>query len=184
MDELRALKGVKLGVVVAITLALLWMSHRQPAIARHRGWTSIIIGLVIVGFGDALNIYATTPAGQALASAYVLDLVRYSAWTLGNVLPAVGFWHWLPLVGAIKEAREELKQANELLESQVVQRTAELKSANNKLHHDLEERKRVEQSIRHMAHHDALTGLPNRAPFRDRLTHPLAQADASHQKLA
>lgn len=184
VDELLALKWVKLGVVVAITLALLWMSYRQPAIARHRGWTMIIIGLVIVGFGDALNIYTATPAGQALASAYVLDLVCYSSWTLGNVLLAVGFWHWLPLVVAIKEAKEELKQANEMLESQVVQRTVELKSANEKLHHDLEERKRVEQSIRHMAHHDALTGLPNRALFRDRLTHAMAQADRYHQKLA
>ncbi|MEK6663222.1 MAG: EAL domain-containing protein [Pseudomonadota bacterium] len=184
VDELLALKGVKLGVVVAITLALLWMSHRQPAIARHRGWTMIIIGLVIVGFGDALNLYSTTPAGQALASAYVLDLVRYSSWTLGNVLLATGFWHWLPLVVALKEAKEELKQANELLESQVIQRTVELKSANDKLHHDLEERKRVEQSIRHMAHHDALTGLPNRSLFRDRLTHAMAQADRYHQKLA
>jgi len=184
VDELLALKWVKLGVVIAITLSLLWMSQRQPAIARHRGWTMIIIGLVIVGLGDALNIYTTTPEGQALASAYVLDLVRYSSWTLGNVLLAVGFWHWLPLVVAIKEAKEELKQANELLESQVVQRTAELKSANDKLHHDLEERKRVEQSIRHMAHHDALTGLPNRALFRDRLTHAMAQADRYHQKLA
>ena len=184
VDELLALKGVKLGVVIAITLALLWMSHLQPAISRHRGWIMIIIGLVIVGFGDALNIYSTTPAGQVLASTYVLDLVRYSSWTLGNVLLAVGFWHWLPLVVAIKEAKEELKQANELLESQVIQRTAELKSANDKLHHDLEERKRVEQSIRHMAHHDALTGLPNRSLFRDRLTHAMAQADRYHQKLA
>ena len=184
VDELLALKWVKLGVVVAITFALLWMSHRQPAIARHRGWTIIIIGLVIVGFGDALNIYSTTPTVQAFASAYVLDIVRYSAWTMGNVLLAVGFWHWLPLVVAIKEAKEELKQANELLESQVIQRTAELKSANDKLHHDLEERKRVEQSIRHIAHHDALTGLPNRSLFRDRLTHAMAQADRYHQKLA
>ena len=184
VDELLALKWVKLGVVIAITLSLLWMSRRQPAIARHRGWTMIIIGLMIVGFGDALNIYSAAPAVQALASAYMLDLLRYSSWTLGNVLLAVGFWHWLPLVVAIKEAKEELKQANELLESQVVQRTAELKSANDKLHHDLEERKRVEQSIRHMAHHDALTGLPNRALFRDRLTHAMAQADRYHQKLA
>ena len=184
VDELLALKWVKLGVVVAIIFALLWMSQRQPAIARHRGWTMIIIGLVIVGFGDALNIYSTSPVAQAIASAHVLDLVRYSSWTLGNVLLAVGFWHWLPLVVAIKEAKEELKQANELLESQVIQRTAELKSANDRLLHDLEERKRVEQSIRHIAHHDALTGLPNRSLFRDRLTHAMAQADRYHQKLA
>ncbi len=184
MDELLALKWVKLGVVAAITLALLWMSYLQPAIARHRGWFMIIIGLMIVGFGDALSLLPIVSADQSLVSNYALGLVRYSAWTLGNVLLAVGFWHWLPLVVAIKEAKEALKQSNELLESQVIQRTAELKSVNEKLHHDLEERKRVEQSIRHMAHHDALTGLPNRALFRDRLTHAMAQADRYHQKLA
>ena len=184
MDEVLALQWVKLGVVIVIILALLWMSRRQPAIARHRGWAMIIIGLTIVGCGDALNLYTSLPAGRALASVHLLDVMRYSAWTLGNVLLALGFWHWLPLVCAIKRAEEDLTQANELLEAQVTQRTSELKSANDKLHLDLEERKRVEQSIRHMAHHDALTGLPNRTLFRDRLTHAMAQADRYHQKLA
>ena len=185
VDEVQALKWIKLLVVIAIIFALLWMSRRQPAIARHRGWVMIVAGLLIVGLGDAINIYTSSPAGQnILASAYALELIRYSAWTIGNVLLALGFWHWLPLVCAIKQAEEELKQANELLEIQVTQRTSELKSANEKLRQDLEERKRVEQSIRHMAHHDALTGLPNRALFRDRLTHAMAQADRYHQILA
>ncbi len=185
VDEVLALKWVKLLVVLAITLSFLWMSRRQPAIARHRGWLMIIIGLMIVGLGDAINIYTFSPFGQTiLASTYALELIRYSAWTLGNVLLALGFWHWLPLVCAIKQAEEDLKQANEFLEVQVTQRTSELKSANEKLKQDLEERKRVEQNIRHMAHHDALTGLPNRALFRDRLTHAMAQADRYHQILA
>ena len=185
MDEVLALQWVKFGVVVIIILALLWMSQRQPAIARHRGWTMIIIGLMIIGCGDAISIYTSfLPSGRALASVYLLDVARYSAWTLGTVLLALGFWHWLPLVYAIKKAEEDLKQANELLEVQVTQRTSELKSANDKLRLDLEERKRVELSIRHMAHHDALTGLPNRTLFRDRLTHAMAQADRYHQKLA
>lgn len=184
VDEVLTLKWVKLLVAVAIILALLWMSRRQPAIAGHRGWAMIILGLMIVGVGDVMNIYASSPAGQILGSAYMLEVARYSAWTLGSVLLALGFWHWLPLVCVIKQAQEELKQANELLEVQVAQRTSELKSANGKLTQDLEERKRVEQSIRHMAHHDALTGLPNRSLFRDRLTHAMAQADRYHQILA
>ncbi len=184
VDEVLTLKWVKLLVAAAIILALLWMSRRQPAIAAHHGWAMIILGLMIIGVGDVMNIYTSTPAGQVLASAYMLEVARYSAWTLGSVLLALGFWHWLPLVCVIKQAQEELKQANELLEVQVAQRTSELKSANGKLIQDLEERKRVEQSIRHMAHHDALTGLPNRALFRDRLTHAMAQADRYHQILA
>ena len=184
VDEILALKWVKLMVVVSITLALLWISKRQPAIARHRGWIMLLIGLVVVALGDTLSIYTSIRTEQTVPSTHVLGVLGYSAWTLGNVLLALGFWHWLPLVCAIKQAEEDLKQANELLEVQVMQRTSELKSANDKLRQDLEERKRVEQSIRHMAHHDALTGLPNRTLFRDRLTHAMAQADRYHQILA
>jgi len=41
---------------------------------------------------------------------------------------------------------------------------------------DIRERKEAEERIRHMAHHDALTGLPNRRMFIDRLTQVLARS--------
>ncbi len=41
---------------------------------------------------------------------------------------------------------------------------------------DIQDRKRSEDQLRHHAFHDALTGLPNRALFMDRLTHALARA--------
>ena len=37
------------------------------------------------------------------------------------------------------------------------------------LHDDVTERKRSEERIAHMAHHDALTDLPNRVLFHERL---------------
>ncbi|MBI3900299.1 MAG: EAL domain-containing protein [Gammaproteobacteria bacterium] len=49
---------------------------------------------------------------------------------------------------------------------------------------DLSERKRAEKRIRHMAHHDALTGLPNRVLFRDRLNQSIALARRNDQRVA
>ncbi len=49
---------------------------------------------------------------------------------------------------------------------------------------DVSERKRAEEQIEFQAYHDALTGLPNRLLFRDRLTVALAHARRLKQPLA
>ena len=49
---------------------------------------------------------------------------------------------------------------------------------------DVTERKQAEDTIRHQAYHDALTGLPNRALFEDRLEQAIAHASRAHEVLA
>lgn len=46
------------------------------------------------------------------------------------------------------------------------------------------ERKQAEEGLRHMAHHDALTGLPNRVLFYDRLDMALRRARRDNEYLA
>ena len=60
-----------------------------------------------------------------------------------------------------KKAKEELEALNRTLEQRVGERTAALAKANERLQHD--------------AFHDALTHLPNRALFMDRLEQTLAR---------
>jgi len=52
------------------------------------------------------------------------------------------------------------------------------------MHTDITERKRIEDRIRHMAQHDALTDLPNRALFSDRLQQALSVAKRDQLRLA
>ncbi len=49
---------------------------------------------------------------------------------------------------------------------------------------DITDRKRAEEEVRYKAHHDVLTGLPNRALFKDRLTIALNYAHRSGNQLA
>jgi diguanylate cyclase (GGDEF)-like protein len=51
---------------------------------------------------------------------------------------------------------------------------------------EIERRRILEDQLRHMAQYDALTGLPNRALFKDRLSHAIAtnQRNKSHMAIA
>lgn len=49
---------------------------------------------------------------------------------------------------------------------------------------DISERKQAEEMVRHMAYHDALTGLPNRKFFQERLSQELARAGRKGERLA
>lgn len=49
---------------------------------------------------------------------------------------------------------------------------------------DITERKQIHKQLNHMATHDALTGLPNRTLFMDRLQIALAQSKRNRNKLA
>jgi diguanylate cyclase (GGDEF)-like protein/PAS domain S-box-containing protein len=49
---------------------------------------------------------------------------------------------------------------------------------------DITERTYAEEQIKHLAYHDALTNLPNRLLFKDRLTVALSHAQREHSRLA
>jgi diguanylate cyclase (GGDEF)-like protein/PAS domain S-box-containing protein len=49
---------------------------------------------------------------------------------------------------------------------------------------DLSARKQAEEQVRHMAGHDALTGLPNRVLFQDRMKLAIAYAHRNHSGMA
>ncbi|MFT5759893.1 MAG: diguanylate cyclase (GGDEF)-like protein [Alteromonadaceae bacterium] len=67
----------------------------------------------------------------------------------------------------------EIEKSNEELEKIVNKRTQELQATNLNLRMQIEERRKAEAQLYHEAHHDALTKLPNRAMFSDRLSYAI-----------
>lgn len=70
-------------------------------------------------------------------------------------------------------SQQQALQSNEALEKIINERTQELQASNLNLRMQIEERRRVEEQLYHDAHHDALTKLPNRAMFSERLTYAI-----------
>jgi diguanylate cyclase (GGDEF)-like protein len=69
----------------------------------------------------------------------------------------------------------ELYRARALLQDAL----DELSTRNRQLTSEVAERTRMEQLVRHQATHDALTGLPNRVLFRERLEGTIAEGNGS-----
>lgn len=90
-------------------------------------------------------------------------LVRFS-YTAIPLLLLLIFVGWRLTLYRLKhiKAKQALIKSYQLLEQRVDERTQELQ-------HEVEIRTKAEDRMRHMASYDALTGIPNRALFNDRL---------------
>jgi len=89
----------------------------------------------------------------------------------------------LELTQTINRKRGTIKISREEMERLVEKRTMELTLSNKKLLQEISERRRMEEQLQYDAFHDALTGLPNRALFMNRLAHllQLSKRRTTHQ---
>ena len=87
-------------------------------------------------------------------------------------------------ITAQKNAEQEIIDARDTLEQQVVERTRELANTVKQLQIEIEEREKIAAELDFLANHDALTGLPSLRLCKDRLDQSLAEARRNRQTSA
>ncbi|BBA36178.1 diguanylate cyclase [Methylocaldum marinum] len=91
-----------------------------------------------------------------------------------------GFWFVGMLLGGSLHQVMLFATRRQQLTEQLRQRTSELEQSHSRLIAEVDERKRLEEELRHFAFYDALTRLPNRRLFLDRLHQ--AQCNSARHK--
>jgi len=83
-----------------------------------------------------------------------------------------------------KNTEQEIINARDTLEQQVVERTRELANTVQQLQVEIEQREKIAAELDFLANHDALTGLPSLRLCKDRLDQSLAEARRNRQTSA
>ncbi|MDJ0777041.1 MAG: PAS domain-containing protein [Gammaproteobacteria bacterium] len=87
-------------------------------------------------------------------------------------------------ITAQKQAEQEIIEARDTLEQQVIERTRELANTVKQLQDEVKEREKIAAELDFLANHDALTGLPSLRLCKDRLDQSLAEARRNRQTSA
>ena len=86
-----------------------------------------------------------------------------------------------------KQFQAKQKRENDLLkgllETKKAEQAQKIASRETELEQEISERRALEKQLTHLAFHDALTGLPNRSLFTDRLQRAIAEAERKKESV-
>ena len=160
--------------------------ERAEAFAPVNRIAAITLGVLLVAIGMATVVTILVARSITRPIQHLAEVTRTIAQT-GNLRQKVaveGLDEVGQLAATFNQMADRLHASHTELERRVDERTVELTETNEQLQQEITERKRAEETIKQMAYHDALTGLPNRRLFSDRLNLALAHARRNQQKLA
>ncbi len=128
-------------LIVAVIFCLLYSSGRDKGVRQQQGWFYLVAGFGLIFFGMVVDVTDNFPAlnkyiiiGDTEYQAFIEKVIGYLA---GFSLLAIGFWKWLPVVITLRKTENALKEAHDLLEVKIKERTIQLEE-------EIQERKHAE----------------------------------------
>ena len=111
----------------------------------------------------------------------------YEATALRQVDSMLIILEHVPETYEAKQSQAKQSRENDLLKGLLEDKKAEkaqkIASRETELEQEIDERRALEKQLTHLAFHDALTGLPNRSLFTDRLQRAIAEAERKKESV-
>ena len=137
---------------IGLLLGYAWWRGKTEQLHRQKGWLFIIAGFGLLFLSAVVDI---TDNFESLNRFVIIGDTAYEAFLekvvgslFGSLLLFIGFWYWLPLIGALRKAELAVKLHNRQLEGLVKFRTATLTETNEQLRREVEERLRTAEQLR------------------------------------
>lgn len=177
------------------TLAIVHDINERQSMEQARNWLSLLVdscsdaiigktldGVIVSWNNAAERLYgytATEMLGRPLSLLFVGD----SADGIQHLMKRIAGNEYIEHYETVHTCSDGRRIHVSLTISPIKDKTGAVIGAST-IARDITERKRADDRIRHLALHDALTGLPNRVLFRERVNDAIRQARRTQHQVA
>lgn len=120
---LETIRAICVGVIIYLLGS---KKHRQLA-SKHKGWSFIYYGFVLIFLGTLFDITDNFPQLNKFViigdTPYEAFIEKFVGYLLGFVFLSIGLWRWIPSVEEVEKSKIEIEKSHKELEEAYAQIT-------------------------------------------------------------